>query len=80
MFEEDLEYFIANQEELVAKYKDKTLVIKDCHVVEVCDTPLAAYLKASESYEPGTFMIQPCSPGPGAYTVSISTQEIFSNQ
>lgn len=52
MFEKDLEYFIANQDELVAKYRDKTLVIKDCHVVEVCDTPLAAYLKAEERYDP----------------------------
>jgi len=80
MFEKDLEYFIANQEQLVAKHRDKTLVIKDCQVVEVCDTPLAAYLKAKERYEPGTFMIQPCSPGPGAYTVSISTQGIFSSE
>lgn len=80
MFEKDLEYFIANQDELVAKYRDKTLVIKDCHVVEVCDTPLAAYLKAEERYESGTFMIQPCSPGPSAYTVCISTQGIFTNE
>ena len=80
MFERELEYFIANQDEFVAKYGDKTLVIKDCQVVDVCDNPLAAYVKASEKYEPGTFMIQPCSPGPNAYTVSISTQEIFTNQ
>lgn len=80
MLEKELEYFIANQDALVAKYKDKTLVIKDCNVVEVCDTPLAAYLKAKERYEPGTFLIQPCSPGPNAYTVSISTQGIFTNE
>ena len=80
MLEQELEYFIANQDALVAKYKDKTLVIKDRSVVDVCDSPLAAYLRAKERYEPGTFMIQPCSPGPSAYTVCISTQGIFSSQ
>lgn len=80
MLEKELDYFIANQDELVAKYADKILVIRNREVVEVCDTPLAAYIKASERFEPGTFMIQPCSAGPAAYTVSISTQGIFSNQ
>ena len=80
MFEKELEYFIAHQDELVSKYKDKTLVIKDCQVVEVCDSPLAALLKAQEKYELGTFMIQPCIPGQGAYTVTISTQGMFSSE
>jgi len=80
LLEKELEYFIAHQDELVAKYQDKTLVIKDRQVVEVCDSPLAAYVKALEKYEPGTFMIQPCSPGPSAYTVSISTQGIFTER
>ena len=80
MFEKDLEYFIAHQDELVEKYGNKTLVIKDCQIVDVCDSPLTAYLKAQEKYEVGTFMVQPCTPGPSAYTVSIATQEIFTNQ
>jgi hypothetical protein len=80
ILDKELEYFIAHQDELVAKYRDKTLVIKGSKVVEVCDSPLAAYVKASKKYEPGTFMIQPCSPGPGAYTVSISTQGIFAER
>ena len=80
MFEKDLDYFIANQTDLVAKYQSKTLVIKDCKVLEVCDTPLAAFVKATETYEPGTFMIQPCMSGSNAYTVCISTQEIFTNR
>ena len=80
MFEKELEYFIANQEKLVAEHGNKTLVIKDCQVVDVCDSPLTAYLKAQEKYEVGTFMIQPCIPGPSAYTVSIATQEIFTNK
>jgi hypothetical protein len=46
----------------------------------VCDSPLTAYLNAQEKYEVGTFMIQPCIPGPSAYTVSIATQEIFTNK
>jgi len=73
MFEKELEYFIANQAGLVAKHRDKTLVIRGQEVVDVCDTPLAAYLTAQEKYEPGTFMIQPCVEGTDAHTVTITS-------
>lgn len=77
MLEKELEFFIANQERLVQEYRGKTLVIKDQKVVGVYETPLEAYTASMEKYEPGTFMIQPCTEGTDAYTVTITSHELF---
>lgn len=79
MLEKELNYFIANQERLVQEYRGKTLVIKDEQVVGVYDTPLDAYVESMKKYQPGTFMIQPCSEGTDAYTVTITSHELFGN-
>lgn len=68
----ELNYFIANQDRLVAEYQNKILVIKDQQIVGCYDTPLEAYLEAQKEHAPGTFMIQPCIPGPSAYTVTVN--------
>ena len=73
MFHEELDYFIANQEDLVRKYRGKTLVIRGQEVCGVYQNALEAYLEAQKTYEIGTFMLQPCEPGPSAYTVTISS-------
>ena len=72
MFESELKYFITHQNELVAKYDGKALVLRGEQLVGVYDTALQAYLEARKQFEPGTFMIQPCTPGPQAYTVTIN--------
>ena len=72
MFESELAFFIANQSDLVAKHNGKSLVIQGEEVVGVYATPLEAYLEAQKRFDPGTFMIQPCAPGPEAYTVTIN--------
>lgn len=77
MFSEELEFFIVNQEQLVSQFPGKTLVIKDKRVIGIYNNPLEAYVETLKVYELGTFMIQPCEEGPGAYTVTISTQEVF---
>jgi hypothetical protein len=77
MFENELNYFISNQKNLVSKFQGKVLVIKDSEVVGVFENALDAYLDAKSRFELGTFMIQPCIPGPEAYTVSIASHEIF---
>lgn len=76
MFDRELEYFIANQDRLVAEYRGKTLVLRDNEVVGVYDRTLDAYLDAMRKYEPGTFMIQPCVEGTDAYTVTVTSHEL----
>jgi hypothetical protein len=73
MFDKELTFFQKNQDDLVKKYNGKTLVIKDNSVIGAYDTPLIAYQEATKTHKPGSFMLQPCKPGPDAYTVTISS-------
>ena len=76
MFDQELAFFIAHQDELVAKHGGKTLVIRGDEVVGAYPSALKAYLAAQERFPVGTFMIQPCLPGPDAYTVTISSLNV----
>jgi hypothetical protein len=76
MFTAELDFFKTHQDELVKKHSGKVLVLRDHEVVHVADSPLEAYLAAKTRFEPGTFMIQPCEAGPGAYTVTIASAEV----
>ncbi|MEQ1572755.1 MAG: hypothetical protein ABL993_00780 [Vicinamibacterales bacterium] len=67
----ELKYFIAHQDELVARHRAKVLVIRGEEVAGVYGSTLEAYLEAQKQFAPGTCMIQPCEPGPEAYTVTI---------
>jgi hypothetical protein len=71
MFDTELAYFIKNQDELVRRFKGTVLVIRGNEIAGAYKTPMEAYLAAKEQYAPGTYMLQPCEPGPGAYTVLI---------
>ena len=77
MFQNELEYFKANQDSLVKAYQGRVLAIKGNEVIGVFNNALDAYFKTIEQHEPGTFMLQPCEPGPEAYTVIISTSELI---
>jgi len=72
VFESELAFFITHQKDLVSKYEGKTLVLRGNELVGVYASPLEAYLEAQKQFPPGTFMIQPCAPGPDAYTVTIN--------
>jgi len=72
MFQEELAFFIQNQEKLVREHEGKILVIKGNEVLGVYDTPLQAYTEAQKAHPLGTFMLQPCIPGPEAYTITIN--------
>jgi hypothetical protein len=73
MFDRELRYFIDHQDELVAQFRGKTLVLRGESVDGAFASPLEAYLAAQKKYPAGTFMIQPCEPGPSAYTVTLSS-------
>lgn len=77
MFERELSYFIDNQAELVAKYGGMVLLLKGAAIAGVYNSPLEAYVDGQRKHAPGSFMIQPCEPGPAAYTVTIASSEVF---
>lgn len=72
MFQDELAFFISHQDELVQKYEGKVLAIRGAELLGVYNDALHAYIETAKQYEPGTFIIQPCQPGPEAYTVTIS--------
>ena len=76
MFDQELNYFIDNQEELVEQYQGKVLVLIGKNVVGVFGDLKEAYKEAIKKYELGTFMLQLCEPGTDAYTVTISSRGV----
>lgn len=69
----NLEWYIAHQQELAAKYNGKTLLIIDQKLVKVFDDIASAYTEAMKDYAPNTFTLQPCSPEPESYTLMFYT-------
>ncbi|MEK7629183.1 MAG: DUF5678 domain-containing protein [Patescibacteria group bacterium] len=72
--QKQLEYFKKHQDELVAKYKGKFIVIKDEAVLGVYDTEMEAYTDAKNKFELGTFLIQQCLPGQESYTQTFHSR------
>lgn len=79
MFKKELRFFIKNQKDFVKKYRGKVLVLQGQNVIGIYESPLEAYLEVQKKHKIGTFMIQPCEPGPEAYTVTISSNATFSH-
>lgn len=77
MFLEELDFFKAHQDELVRKHKGKVLAIKGQTVIGAYPDALIAYLEAQKEHQVGTFMLQPCEPGPEAFTVTISSTKLI---
>ena len=78
MLKQEFQYYLDHQEELVKKYLNKFLVIKDQEVVDFYDTKQEAYDGATFKYELGTFLIQHCLPGTLGHTQTFHSQVIFS--
>ena len=72
MFEKELQFFIANQDDLVKRFRGTVLIIRGDEVVGAFPTAMDAYSSASERFPAGSYMLQPCEPGPSAYTVTIA--------
>jgi hypothetical protein len=77
MLNTEFKYYLDNQSELVSKYNGKFLVIKDKKIVIVANTNEEAYTEAIKLYSPGTFLIQRCSPGEGAYSQTFHSRVSF---
>lgn len=76
VLKKELDFYRANQDEMVAKYDGKVIAIKDGVVLGVFETDLAAVTEVRKSYELGTFLVQRVSEGDEAYTVTISSPDV----
>jgi hypothetical protein len=67
----NLDWYIANQGELSRTHNGKILLIVNQALVRAFDSMEEAYRAAIRDYQPGTFTLQPCSPDPDSYTLTL---------
>ncbi len=75
----ELQYYIAHQEELVAKYNGQFIVLKGEAVEGVFDSELEALRYARKHHQPGSYMIQLVKPGKDSYTQTFHTRVSFTS-
>lgn len=76
--EKEFEFFRNNHDELFGLYPNKYLVISDSHVkFDAFSLEEAVAYTISEKMAPGTFIIQQCTEGDGAYTQTFHSRAIF---
>ena len=75
--DKEFDYYLKHQSELVKQYSGKYLVIKNQKVEGVFDDELSAYQDASQKFDAGSFLIQPCLPGQEGYTQTFHSRVIF---
>ena len=67
----EFEYYLAHQDEMVAKYDGRVIALKDREVLGDYDSELAAFTALRGSHPLGTFLIQRVSEGEEAVTQTL---------
>lgn len=70
MLDNEFYFYRTNQNDLVSKYNGRFVVITGNKVIGDYGSYLEAYVKTKKQYEPGTFLIQECTEGNSAYTIT----------
>ncbi len=68
MLEREFNFYLKHQDELVAQYRDKYIVIKGNKVLGAYDDELVAYLITKNEHPVDTSLIHLCQPGVANYT------------
>ena len=76
--EKEFDYYLAHQEDFVAKYDGRVIVIKNHDILGVYDNELAAVTATQEHHTLGTFLIQRISAGDEAYSATFHSRVTFS--
>ncbi len=74
-----MEFFRANQDELVAKYNGKVLAIKDGAVLGVFESDLEAITETQKSHLLGTFLVRRVRAGDEAYSMTITSPRVWAS-
>lgn len=75
--QQEFEYYISHQAELVEKYSGKYIVIKNRKVIGVYDSEDMAVTETSKSETLGTFLVQLCEAGKDNYTQTFHSRVAF---
>ena len=76
--QQEFQYYLDNQEELVKQHNGKVLVIKGTDVIGVYDDEALAIDETVKTEKLGTFLVQRCSPGATDYTATFNSRVAFS--
>lgn len=74
MLDKEFKYYIDHQDELVKKYNGRIVVIIGESVIGDYATNREAYYETSKTHPVGTFLMQLCTPGKEAYTVTFHSR------
>jgi hypothetical protein len=75
--EKEFKFYLDNQQTLVAQYKGKFVVIRDCQVIGVFSDEVEAVMETSKKFELGTFLVQKVEPGTESYTQTFHSRVAF---
>lgn len=76
--EREFQFYLDHQDELVAKYNGRVVVIKGEEVIGDYDNEFEAVSETRKSHALGTFLVQRCTPGNEAYTAKYHSRVVFS--
>lgn len=78
MLEKEFQYYLENQKELVEKYLNRFIVIKNDKVIGDYNSELEALNETVKSGEKiGTFLIQHCLAGSQGYSNTFHSRVLF---
>ena len=72
MLDNEFKFYLDHQEELLPTYSGKYVMIVGNKVVGAYDTIGEAYYRGKSEFGLGNFLVQLCTPGDSAYTVTYN--------
>jgi len=76
MLQKEFEWYLENQEDIVKQYNGKYLVISGHKVLYASVDKNDAYNKGIDLAGLGNFILQRCTPGDEAYTMTFHTHRV----
>lgn len=77
MLEKEFKYYLNHQDDLVKKFNQKFVVIKNETVIGVYDAEDVAFFETEKIHEAGSFLIQFCEVGDQSYTRMFQSRVSF---
>lgn len=77
ILENEFNYYLDLQEELVKKYNGKYVVIKGDEVLGDYDSEIQAINETTKEHKLGTFLVQICEHGEESYTQTFHSRVTF---
>jgi hypothetical protein len=77
MLDKEFSYYLEHQDELLKKYNNRFVVIIGENVVGSYDSHQQALFQTKKTHKLGSFLIQKCTEGEAAYTMTFHSRVSF---